>query len=162
MPLTGDSQVNEKAFRIAINSRKLARFYPHDREKSVHLWCYRECRAYRFHRGDREREPAQRHPRRWRQPWSDGDRSAVGSRQQDGAGAVRRSRSLAGTLHVAAGWACERTGRDRCDGVLPCFAKIQLHQRRRDHGRCGDFLAGWIALILLGGRHWASGRRNLC
>jgi hypothetical protein len=34
MPLTGDSQVNEKAFRIAINSRKLARFYPHDREKS--------------------------------------------------------------------------------------------------------------------------------
>jgi hypothetical protein len=35
MPLTGDSQVNEKAFRIAINSRKLARFYPHDREKSA-------------------------------------------------------------------------------------------------------------------------------
>jgi hypothetical protein len=34
MPLTGDSQVNKKAFRIAINSRKLARFYPLDREKT--------------------------------------------------------------------------------------------------------------------------------
>jgi hypothetical protein len=37
MPLTGDSQVNKKAFRIAINSRKLARFYPLDREKTVYL-----------------------------------------------------------------------------------------------------------------------------
>src|SRR6516225_9370567 len=35
MPLTGDSQVNKKAFRIAINSQKLARFYPLDREKTV-------------------------------------------------------------------------------------------------------------------------------
>jgi hypothetical protein len=34
MPLTGDSQVNKKAFRIAINSRKLARFHPLDREKT--------------------------------------------------------------------------------------------------------------------------------
>jgi hypothetical protein len=37
MPLTGDSQVNKKAFRIAINSRKMARFYPHDREKTVNI-----------------------------------------------------------------------------------------------------------------------------
>jgi hypothetical protein len=35
MPLTGDSQVNKKAFRIAINSRKLARFHPLDREKTA-------------------------------------------------------------------------------------------------------------------------------
>ena len=34
MPLTGDGQVNKKAFRIAINSRKLARFHPLDREKT--------------------------------------------------------------------------------------------------------------------------------
>ena len=34
MPLTGDGQVNKKAFRIAINSQKLARFYPLDREKT--------------------------------------------------------------------------------------------------------------------------------
>ena len=35
MPLTGDSQVNKKAFGIAINSRKLARFHPLDREKTA-------------------------------------------------------------------------------------------------------------------------------
>src|ERR1700704_4967749 len=35
MPLTGDSQVNKKAFGIAINSRKVVRFHPHDREKTV-------------------------------------------------------------------------------------------------------------------------------
>jgi hypothetical protein len=35
MPLTGDGQVNKKAFRIAINSRQLARFHPLDREKTV-------------------------------------------------------------------------------------------------------------------------------
>jgi hypothetical protein len=34
MPLTGDGQVNKKAFRIAINSRQLARFHPLDREKT--------------------------------------------------------------------------------------------------------------------------------
>src|ERR1700692_2126536 len=35
MPLTGDSQVNKKAFGIAINSRKVVRFHPLDREKTV-------------------------------------------------------------------------------------------------------------------------------
>jgi len=35
MPLTGDGQVNKKAFRIAINSRQLARFHPLDREKTA-------------------------------------------------------------------------------------------------------------------------------
>ena len=37
MPLTGDSQVNKKAFRIAINSQKLARFHPLDREKTANV-----------------------------------------------------------------------------------------------------------------------------
>jgi len=34
MPLTGDSQVNKKAFGIAINSQKVVRFHPLDREKT--------------------------------------------------------------------------------------------------------------------------------
>jgi hypothetical protein len=37
MPLTVDGQVNKKAFRIAINSRQLARFHPLDREKTDFL-----------------------------------------------------------------------------------------------------------------------------
>src|SRR5271167_4143657 len=43
MPLTGDSQVNKKAFRITINSRKLARFYPLDREKTVFSIVVGDC-----------------------------------------------------------------------------------------------------------------------
>ena len=38
MPLTGDGQVNKKAFRIAINSRQLARFHPLDREKTANFF----------------------------------------------------------------------------------------------------------------------------
>jgi hypothetical protein len=37
MPPTGDRQVNEKPFRIAINLRESAPFYPLDLQKTVFL-----------------------------------------------------------------------------------------------------------------------------